>query len=206
MAEPQPTSGPTPIEQAKTAAKAVGDTAQAAGKAVEDVGKTTLKTADRMWHFFDGTIRGALDGSAKFGRIGFWLGIAAGVTAALTVGTVMVGGFAFSGLALPFYGALAGAVAGAGGGLVKGALTGGAERVALETRKEKYASELAERRSARVTPSAKRINRAYDKARDHIDRINYDKIDQYNDRISQQNQGSWVERVEASRDHSGLGR
>lgn len=206
MAEPQPTSGPTPLDQAKNAAKAVGGAAQAAGKAVNDVGQTTLKTADRMWHFFDGTIRGALDGCAKFGRMGVWLGVAAGVASMLIPGGVLVAGFQFAGLALPFYGALAGATLGAAAGFVKGALTGGAERVALETRKEKYSSELAERRSARTTAPAKRINRAYDRARDHIDRINYDKIDQYNDRISQQNQGSWAERVEASRDSSGLGR
>lgn len=206
MAKEQPTSGQRPFEQAKAAAAAVGNTVDAAGKAVGDVGKGTLKGFDRAWHFFDGTIRGSLDGSAKFGRMGFWLGIAAGVATMLTVGTVMIAGFQFAGLTLPFYGALAGATAGAGTGFLQGALTGGAERVALENRKEKYADQLSERRSARTTAPARRINRVYDSQRDHNDRIIYDKIHQYNDRISQQNQGSWVERVEASRDNSGLGR
>lgn len=196
----QPTSQPTPVVQAKAAAAAVGN-------AVAAPVKTTLKGFDRAWHFMDGTIRGALDGCAKFGRMGLWVGVAAGVASMLIPGGVMVSGFLFSGLALPFYGAIGGAVAGAAVGFAKGALTGGIERVELENRKEKYSKELEERRSARSTAPARRMsNRAYDRALDYNDRVVFDKVHQYDVRTNQQNHGSWAERVDASRDDSHLSR
>lgn len=165
--------------------------------------------ANRAWHFMDGTIRATLDYCARYGRRGFYVGAAVG--AALMF--FPVAGWALTGLASVFYGALAGAVAGAALGAVRGALTGGAERLALEDRKVKYADELEERRQARsFGPRRNRAsNRAYDKALDHIDKLNYDKYDQYIEMRERQNQvggnSSWAERVDASRSNfNGLGR
>lgn len=167
-----------------------------------EAGVSVMKMTDRAWHFVDGTIRGALDTCAKFGRRGLWVGVAAGVLAM----TIPGGVFGLTALALPFYGALAGGLAGAVLGLATGTLRGGVDRLALENRKEKYANELDERRKARsFAPNRQISSRAYDRYRDNIDRITYDKIDQYNDR-TRANQGSWAERVDASRDNSQLGR
>ncbi len=207
MASPQPTSGPKPLDQAKAAATAVGDSAKAAVTAVGDVAtkvsKTTMSTFDRAWNFLDGTIRGALNGCAKWGRWGVKLGVVAGIAAMLLpAGTILAG--AISGIGLPFYGALAGGVVGAGLGLVKGALTGGTERLALENRKEKYATQLEERRQMRSPAPARGIsNKRYDRIMDHIDRVTYDKIDQYNDR-RREDAGSWADRVDASRANASL--
>lgn len=181
--------------------------AAAAGGAVAAVGTSTMKAADRAWHFIDGTIRGCLNYCSRYGRRGLWVGVAAGVAAMIIPGGVAVAGAVFSGFALPFYGALAGGLAGAVLGAVTGAIRGGVDRLALENRKEKYSRELEERRGARSVSSGRRVNnRAYDTYRDNIDRINYDKIDQYNDRLNLGGGSSWAERVDASRDDSQITR
>ena len=166
--------------------------------------------ANRAWHFMDGTIRGTLDFCARYGRRGLYVGALAG--AALMFFPAMAATLPMTGLALPFYGALAGAVAGAALGALRGALTGGAERLALEDRKVKYADELEERRQARsFDPRRRASKREYDQAQDFVDRINYDKYDQYIEMRERQNQtggnNSWAERVDGSRSNfNGLGR
>lgn len=192
-------NNPAPAAQNQSPVAAIKKNATVAVKPV-------VTGMNRTWHFMDGTIRGALDYCANYGRKGFWAGLIAGAAAMLIPGGML--GFSF--LMLPIAGAVAVGGAGAALGIVRGTLTGGAERLALEDRKAKYADELEDRRSARAVRTGRGIsNREYEERLDYIDRINQDRLDQYNDNQSvrqpaestsyQAPEQNWTDRVDASR-------
>lgn len=193
-------------EKAQEALKPLSDNAKRAGDAVRDAAKPVTDAADRvkeaaapvvegakqagssfsnianrMWHFMDGTIRGMLNFTARYGRRGFYVGLFAGIAAMTIPGGVL----GIVGLGLPFYGMLAGAVAGATLGAAVGTVRGGIDRLRLEDRKEKYAAELDEQRRARYTTTKRKDgpNTAFAKASEQLDRVQFDRYNQYNEMI-----------------------
>lgn len=107
----------------------------------ENAGNSLLRPVKHAWGFVRGTVRGLLDGIAHGGRKGLWLGMGIGImvgvaTTGIGVGVVLLyGAYGFIGGAL-----LNGAV---------GGLLGGVRDVKMMQRKEKYASDIAERNAAR---------------------------------------------------------
>lgn len=98
------------------------------------------------WNFTKGSVGGLLDGMSSWGRKGIWVGVGLGLLMGMA-GTFSVGlilGMAATGL-------VTGAVAGAGIGFV----SGGTSAVGRAHRREKYADELAERKTARAAREAR---------------------------------------------------
>jgi len=161
-----------------------------------------LRPFQKTYAFIEGTVKGALNGLAKFSRMGSMLGLAAGLGYAI-FGPVAIG-FTPALLVYVAGGWFAGLVGGALLGGTIGAATGGAANVALAERREKYADELADARSSsrrRAANPNHRLERgAWSEDRQEKQVGNVDRFDVYLDRQSQQ--GSWADKVSDSRSHS----
>ncbi len=201
-----PGADPATPQAAEGEASPVQQVSQAATQATTQVVEGVKGSFNRAWYFLDGTIRGALNDCAKYGRYGVYAGIAAGVLMMLApAAAITFAAQPISGLAIPIFMALAGGATGAAVGLIRGTLTGGAERLASEDRKIKYAQELDERRVARTYASNRRVNRrGYLAEREMIDNQNFDKFDQYFDRRSTLGGGTqWRDYVDSGRGAQG---
>lgn len=95
--------------------------------------------------FLQGTVRGTLDGTSKWGRKGFWAGGAVGLM-------LMIGG---AGLGWPILaGMLAGMVIGSAAGAVAGLVSGGIRGISRQKRMENNADAVAEREKAKPVQQA----------------------------------------------------
>ena len=133
---PQPKqSAPPPPPPPPAPVKSVAVEANKNIAAVK-TGKDPLRPLKYARKFVDGTIVDGLDGMAKYGRKGLWVGIGLGIIAAIATG----------GLVPLFACAIGGFALGAGGGTLKGVLTGGMNAVGREHRAHLYADDLVQRK------------------------------------------------------------
>jgi hypothetical protein len=192
------------------AASSVRSGASVVTDGVQQVGGNITGVINRIGLFIDGTIRGMLNFTAKFGRKGLFVGMFAGLAGMLVPGGIPVaflGGEVLTGLALPFFGALGGAVAGSVLGAVAGILRGGAERLELENRKDKYAAQLDENRRASRTSTRRKDgpNTTFARASEQLDRVNFDRFTQHNDMVDRlglntSNGSSYREKLDEARE------
>lgn len=94
-----------------------------------------------------GTVTGLLDGMANLGRKGFWAGIGLGIFVGFAMPGAFIGTVAMM--------AVGGFALGAAAGATVGAVTGGYRSVTREARRDKYATEVAERQAARADREAR---------------------------------------------------
>lgn len=225
MAKTLKETAETALKPASDAAKRVGDAAREAAKPVTDAANRVqeavtpvMATAKkvggdfsyrfhRAWSFLDGTIKGVLNYTSRFGRRGLYIGAIAGAVAMLVPGGV----FAFAALELPIAGALLGAAVGSVLGATTGLVRGGLERLEIEDRKERYETELGELRDSRRSQTTRRKggpNTVFARASDQIGRENFDRYKQYHEMINERDRAegernySFVERLDASREHA----
>ena len=169
-------------EAPKPAPKPSTAPAAAAKAAVKDVatGLHPMRPVKYATGFVNGTVRGTLDGMAKWGRKGSYWGLGLGALAAIS-------GAATGGLSILAIGFIGGLAAGAVTGGAVGLVTGGARGVTLEHRKVQYADDLEARAKAKArgTPQSDYRNDLRDH---HTTQSNYfvDRIFQQNREISQQ--------------------
>ena len=97
--------------------------------------------------FVGGTVTGTLDGIGKGGRKLSWVGMGVGALA------VLCGATGIGLLPMMAFGWAAGLATGAVGGGLLGALTGGAQNMGREHRKNKYSDDLLERAKAKSKPT-----------------------------------------------------
>jgi hypothetical protein len=90
------------------------------GLADSSVTITPTRPVRRAWDFFKGTVKGTLDGMARWAKLGMWFGIIGGI--AVGAGTGMAVGYVLTGILAGMLGAIA-----LGGTL--GMLTGGYRQV-----------------------------------------------------------------------------
>ena len=148
-APPTPAPAPPPPPAPVVSAVAEGNKGLAAVK----TGKDPLRPIKYARKFVDGTVIEGLNGMAHFGRKGLWVGIGIGILAAI----------ATSGLAPLFGCAIGGFLIGAGGGTLKGVLTGGMHAVGREHRAKVYADDLVQRKNVQNNsgPNTQDYRQAY---------------------------------------------
>ena len=131
VTEPAPLPPPPPAPPVSVAAEA--NKSLAAVK----TGKDLLRPLRMARKFVEGTLVEGLNGMATYGRKGLMVGIGIGIIAAIAASALW-----------PLFGlALTGFALGAGGGTLKGVLTGGMHAVGRDYRAHKYAEDLVQRKS-----------------------------------------------------------
>lgn len=169
---------------------------EAKPKPLPKAGFDPLRPVRYATNFVSGTIGGALDGTARWGRKGMWLGTGLGVLAMISTGM-------FAPLVI---GWAAGLVGGAAAGGLVGTLTGGARTLQREHRRTKYSEDLLKRAEAKSRPGPAADYR--DAHRDYTARNNYniDRIFQQEREISDDSRRYFRDSVTESRYGGGWGK
>ena len=169
-------------------------------ESIATTGATIVRPFRYAGNLLKGTFTGGLDGMANWGRKGFWAGLGFGIFAGIAGGAVIA-------TALPM--AIGGFALAAAAGTVIGAVRGGTGAVGREYRRDKYASEVAERQEARAAREARSHNAGY--AVDHREsyrrrtgaaNFNFERQLQQ-ERENDRDYGTyWQDRMDASRSQS----
>jgi hypothetical protein len=147
------------------------------GAAASAVTITPTRPIRRAWDFFKGTVKGTLDGMARWTKPGMWLGILGGL--AVGAGTGMTIGYIVTGVLVGMFGAIA------LGGTI-GLLTGGYRQMKYGDQKEaarnrgKSNGIFYQEAIDRDVIADKNFERAYQQSQE----LDYDRSTYWTDRVS----------------------